>query len=192
MSRPLAKLAAVVLASSAAAARAEAPPPQAAEPAGLASEVDAGFLAASLHGLALQGWALRVGLGRRLAPSEMGFLGGLGTSSVEVLFTGGLSRASTPAGLVARGWRLGAGLRQRWGRLFAGADAEVIWLDVPRVSTSGRLSGTGLGARLLGGADLVRLGPVALAASLEVTVDGYDIASPSFVAAVQLGAGLRF
>jgi hypothetical protein len=84
-------------------------------------------------------------------------------------------------------------VRARLGRFLLGADAEAIQLTIDRASTGGHLGGSGLGARLLVGVQVARLGPAALMLTLEGVLDTLDpFASPDYLTAGQIGIGVRW
>jgi hypothetical protein len=160
----------------------EPPTPPAATAPGpyhlFAGEVAAGRSVSSLASVTLTGWDFRLGVGgRQPAPKRFLFRADW-LDSVTWLITGGLSRTRTPAGLQARGLRLGLGTRAQGGRFTLGADAEWVQVEIPRVSTGGRLLAQGIGVRLLGAFDLLQLAPGrSVMAYLEGQLDTY---TPSF------------
>lgn len=193
--RCLATLLLALLVTAAAPVRADQQPTPAAAPAPgperyqvFAGELAAGGTIGSLANLTLTGWEVRLGLGgRQPVPQPMSARASW-LESVTWLITAGLSRSHTPAGLEVRGLRLGLGARAQGGRLTIGADAEWVQVEIPRVSTGGRLLAQGVGARLLGALDLLQLGPGrALMAYLDGTLDAYGPLLNSGTHNTQLG-----
>jgi len=159
-----------------------------------AGEVSTGGSLCSLHGLRLVGWDLRLALGGRQS-AEAAFRGRLpAQDNATWLVTAGLFQGHTPAGLRAGGLRLGAGVRYRSGRLTAGIDTEWVRLAVARASAGGELRATGIGVRLLGALDVVRLGgDVAALAYLAATLDEFDpLGGQDILPALQGGVALRW
>jgi hypothetical protein len=181
-------------------ARAEAPSaPEATHV--LAGEVDVGGGLTWLGGdastsssLQVRSWDLRLGLGGRQRGAALAPLGDPPGDSATWLITAALSRGHTPAGLDVNGLRLGVGARYLHQRWTLGGDVELVKLEVGRISTGGTLRATGLGVRVLGALDLLRLGrDRAVLLYLDGTLDELDPwGAKDFVPALHAGLSVRW
>ena len=155
------------------------------EPASVAAEIFAGGAFEQFHDVKIRAVDVRVGVGPRQTGASAAGL------DLGVLLTAGGQFGSTGEGLSAWEGRLGGGIRGRSGRLILGLDAEGIVLSIARKSMPGNLVGTGFGARLRVGVDLVQFGSSALCLGVEGSLAAIGSSDDRYLSGVLIGAGLR-
>jgi len=175
---------AFLVAAAAAPARAEEPP------ARFTFEAIATAATSVVHDVGKSSVGFRVGVGAELPSSSAGIAA---AGPARLLVTGAWANGLEDGGVGVDELRLGVGARlaiHRWG---IGADVEWVRLTVDQVTTSGRLAGSGLGARLLGSLDVVHVGDVSVVLSLEFALAAIGTpGSSTYVPSAQAGLGFRY